>query len=75
MNTLRSSQISTHLGLGGRRRVPSLPAAAREQLSQSAAAATPPVLPSQGPSINGAYEQDRYSLLDHPTAPEDGYMV
>ncbi|XP_042368980.1 copper-transporting ATPase 2 [Plectropomus leopardus] len=45
--SLRSSQISTHLGLDGQRRGPTVPAGAREQLSQNSA-----VTPSQGPSIS-----------------------
>uniref|UniRef100_A0A7N6FDV5 Copper-transporting ATPase 2 n=1 Tax=Anabas testudineus TaxID=64144 RepID=A0A7N6FDV5_ANATE len=63
MNSLRSSQISTHLGLDGRRRSPAL--CTREQLDQSHVA--PPTLSGQGPSISsgGVEEQDRYSLLDH----------
>ncbi|XP_060888238.1 copper-transporting ATPase 2 [Labrus mixtus] len=73
MRSLRSSQISTHLGLDGQRRSPALPAAAREHLSQNSAA--PPVLSgplsSQGPSINSVQEQqDRYSLLDFTTAED-----
>uniref|UniRef100_A0A8C4ITW0 Copper-transporting ATPase 2 n=1 Tax=Dicentrarchus labrax TaxID=13489 RepID=A0A8C4ITW0_DICLA len=63
MRSLRSSQISTHLGLDGQRRSPALPARAREQLSQSSA--VPPAPSSQGPSINSVQgQQDRYSLLD-----------
>lgn len=70
MKSLRSSQISTHLGLDGRRRSPALPARAREQLSHGAAAA-PPALSSQGQSITSVQEQqDRRSLLDHQTAEE-----
>ncbi|XP_038577483.1 copper-transporting ATPase 2 [Micropterus salmoides] len=73
MRSLRSSQISTHLGVDSQRRSPALPAKAREQLSQSNVA--PPVLSSQpssqGPSINSVWEQqDRYSLLDHQTAED-----
>ncbi|XP_074482906.1 copper-transporting ATPase 2 [Sebastes fasciatus] len=65
MRSLRSSQISTHLGLDGQRRSPALPAAAaaaREHLSQTGA-----VQPSQGASINSVQEQDRYSRLDYQT--------
>ncbi|XP_074521011.1 copper-transporting ATPase 2 [Halichoeres trimaculatus] len=67
MRSLRSSQISTHLGLDSQRRSPALPAASREQPSQNCV--TPPVLSgplsSQGPSINCVQElQDRCSLLD-----------
>uniref|UniRef100_A0A4W6DHE5 Copper-transporting ATPase 2 n=1 Tax=Lates calcarifer TaxID=8187 RepID=A0A4W6DHE5_LATCA len=70
MRSLRSSQISTYLGLDGRRRSPALPARAREQLSQSSSA-TPPSLSSQGPSINSVQEQqDRCSLLDHQTTED-----
>ncbi|XP_040888505.1 copper-transporting ATPase 2 [Toxotes jaculatrix] len=62
MKSLRSSQISTHLGLDGRRRSPALSTGA-PQLSQSTVAP-----PSQGTSINSVQEQqDRYSLLDHQT--------
>nr|XP_020489842.1 copper-transporting ATPase 2-like [Labrus bergylta] len=74
MRSLRSSQISTHLGLDGQRRSPALPTAARvNHLSQDSAA--PPVLSgplsSQGPSINSVQEQqDRYSLLDFTTAED-----
>ncbi|XP_075951245.1 copper-transporting ATPase 2 [Anarhichas minor] len=56
MRSLRSSQISTHVGLDDE---------AREQLSQSG-----PVSPVQGPSINSAQERDRYSLLDYETAED-----
>ncbi|CAK6980728.1 copper-transporting ATPase 2 [Scomber scombrus] len=66
MRSLRSSQISTHLGLDGRRRSPALPIRPLEQLSQSNAA--PPAFSSQGASIKPVQEQDRYSLLDHQTA-------
>uniref|UniRef100_A0A3Q1ILX0 Copper-transporting ATPase 2 n=1 Tax=Anabas testudineus TaxID=64144 RepID=A0A3Q1ILX0_ANATE len=68
MNSLRSSQISTHLGLDGRRRSPAL--CTREQLDQSHVA--PPTLSGQGPSISsgGVEEQDRYSLLDHQAAED-----
>ncbi|XP_056226126.1 copper-transporting ATPase 2 isoform X1 [Seriola aureovittata] len=67
MKSLRSSQISTHLGLDGRRRSPALPT--REQLSHSSVA--PPTLSSQGQSINSVQEQqDRRSLLDHQTAED-----
>ncbi|KAL7370037.1 hypothetical protein ABVT39_017057 [Epinephelus coioides] len=45
MRSLRSSQISTHLGLDSQRRSPAPPT--REQLNQSST-----VPPSQGPSIN-----------------------
>lgn len=65
MRSLRSSQISTHLGLDGRRRSPALPTRPREQLSQSNVA--PPAFSSQGPSIKPVQEQDRYSLLDYQT--------
>uniref|UniRef100_A0A3B4UBX1 Copper-transporting ATPase 2 n=1 Tax=Seriola dumerili TaxID=41447 RepID=A0A3B4UBX1_SERDU len=69
MKSLRSSQISTHLGLDGRRRSPALPTGAREQLSHSSVA--PPTLSSQGQSINSVQEQqDRRSLLDHQTAED-----
>lgn len=73
MRSLRSSQISTHLGLEGQRRSPALPARAREQLSQSG---TVPLAlssrpSSRGPSINSVQEkQDRCSLLDHQTAED-----
>ncbi|XP_035533272.1 copper-transporting ATPase 2 [Morone saxatilis] len=63
MRSLRSSQISTHLGLDGQRRSPALPARVREQLSQGGA--VPPGPSSQGPSINSVQgQQDRCSLLD-----------
>nr|XP_046238389.1 copper-transporting ATPase 2 [Scatophagus argus]XP_046238390.1 copper-transporting ATPase 2 [Scatophagus argus] len=73
MRSLRSSQISTHLGLDGQRRSPALPARAWEQLSQSSS--VQPTLSSrpsgQGPSINCVQEQqDRCSLLDHQTAED-----
>ncbi|XP_071320068.1 copper-transporting ATPase 2 isoform X2 [Trachinotus anak] len=69
MKSLRSSQISTHFGLDGRRRSPALPTRAREQLSHSSVA--PTALSSQGQSINSVQEQqDRYSLLDHQTAED-----
>uniref|UniRef100_UPI0037E894B5 copper-transporting ATPase 2 n=1 Tax=Semicossyphus pulcher TaxID=241346 RepID=UPI0037E894B5 len=68
MRSLRSSQISTHLGLDGQRRSPALPTAAREQLSQTSAA--PPDLSSlpssQGPSIKSVQE-----LLDFQTAEDN----
>ncbi|XP_005952075.1 copper-transporting ATPase 2 isoform X2 [Haplochromis burtoni] len=71
MRSLRSSQISTHLGLDGRRRSPALPNATREQRNPSGM--TPPGFssrsPSQGASIKVvAEEQNRYSLLEHQTA-------
>ncbi|XP_019132531.2 copper-transporting ATPase 2 [Larimichthys crocea] len=67
MRSVRSSQISTHLGLDAQRRSPALSVRAREQLSQSVA--VPPPLSSQGPSINSVQEkQDRCSLLDYQTA-------
>ncbi|XP_073351549.1 copper-transporting ATPase 2 [Pagrus major] len=60
MRSLRSSQISAHLGLDLQRRSPALP---REQLGQSGAVT--PALSGQGPSINSVQEQqDRCSLLD-----------
>ncbi|XP_054479629.1 copper-transporting ATPase 2 [Anoplopoma fimbria] len=65
MKSLRSSQISTHLGWDGQQRSPALPNGAREHLSQSGA--VPPV---QGPSINSAQERDRYSRLDYQTADD-----
>ncbi|XP_042261040.1 copper-transporting ATPase 2 isoform X1 [Thunnus maccoyii] len=68
MKSLRSSQISTHLGLDGKRRSPALPTRPREQLNQSNVA--PPAFSSQGPSIKPVQEQDRYSLLDHQTAED-----
>ncbi|KAM9334150.1 copper-transporting ATPase 2 [Symphorus nematophorus] len=70
MRSLRSSQISTHLGLDAqqRRSSPALPFRAREQLSQSSSSssAVPAVLSgSQGASIKSVQEQqDRRSLLD-----------
>ncbi|KAL3045942.1 hypothetical protein OYC64_014071 [Pagothenia borchgrevinki] len=54
MRSLRSSQISTHLGLDGPRRSPSLPPTARESLSQSPT--DPPH--SQGVSINSVQQRD-----------------
>ncbi|KAM6894091.1 copper-transporting ATPase 2 [Xenentodon cancila] len=66
MRSLRSSQISTHLGLDGRRRSPALPNVTREQLGQSAAARPR----GQGPPANAGQEQDRHSLLDHQTAED-----
>lgn len=71
MRSLRSSQISTHLGLDGRRRSPALPNATREQRNPSGS--SPPGFssrsPSQGASIKVvAEEQKRYSLLEHQTA-------
>ncbi|KAK1876793.1 Copper-transporting ATPase 2 [Dissostichus eleginoides] len=54
MRSMRSSQISTHLGLDGPRRSPSLPPTAREPLSQSPTA--PPH--SQGASINSVQQRD-----------------
>ncbi|KAM3857089.1 copper-transporting ATPase 2 [Diretmus argenteus] len=69
MRSVRSSQISTHLGSDNRRRsLASLPGA-REHLSQGGV--TPPIISSQGPSNNSVQEQDRYSLLDHQTTAED----
>ncbi|XP_070813727.1 copper-transporting ATPase 2 [Chaetodon trifascialis] len=73
MRSLRSSQISTHLGLDGQRRSPAPPARAREQPGQSGG--VPPTLSSRpsslGPSINSVQEQqDRCSLLDHQTAED-----
>ncbi|XP_034461821.1 copper-transporting ATPase 2 [Hippoglossus hippoglossus] len=69
MKSLRSSQISTHLGRDGRRRSPNLPTAAREHLNQSGALT--PNFSSQGLSIKPVLEQqDRYSLLDHNTAED-----
>uniref|UniRef100_A0A671YMP8 Copper-transporting ATPase 2 n=1 Tax=Sparus aurata TaxID=8175 RepID=A0A671YMP8_SPAAU len=66
MRSLRSSQISTHLGVNVQRRSPVLP---REQPGQSAAVT--PALSGQGPSINSVQEQqDRCSLLDHQTAED-----
>ncbi|XP_036947050.1 copper-transporting ATPase 2 [Acanthopagrus latus] len=66
MRSLRSSQISTHLGVNVQWRSPVLP---REQPGQSAAIT--PALPGQGPSINSVQEQqDRCSLLDHQTAED-----
>lgn len=59
--SLRSSQISTHLGLDGRRRSPALPTGPREQ--QGSSVAPPP----QAPAMNSIQEQDRYSLLEHQT--------
>ncbi|KAM9835999.1 copper-transporting ATPase 2 [Aulostomus maculatus] len=64
MMSIRSSQISTHLGLDGRRRSPALPTGPRDQLGHSSAA-TPTHL-SQG-ATNSIQEQDRHSLLDHQT--------
>ncbi|KAF0045767.1 hypothetical protein F2P81_002296 [Scophthalmus maximus] len=67
MRSLRSSQISTHLGVDGRRWSPAPAAAARRQQS----AAAQPALPGQGPSVVSVQEQqDRYSLLDHQTAED-----
>lgn len=68
MNSLRSSQISTHLGLDGRRRSPAL--STREQPDRGSVA--PPSLSGQGPSVKsgGVEVQDRYSLLDHQTAED-----
>ncbi|KAF7650629.1 hypothetical protein LDENG_00122720 [Lucifuga dentata] len=72
MRSLRSSQISTHLGLDGRRRSPAPLPTTREQLNQSTLA--PSSLgtrtSNQGPSINSVQEKDRYSLLDHRTAED-----
>lgn len=65
MKSLRSSQISAHLGLDGRRRSP---APDQEQLDQGRVA--PPALSGQGQSINTAEEQDGCSLLDHQTAAD-----
>nr|ACX37120.1 copper transporting ATPase 2 [Sparus aurata] len=66
MRSLRSSQISTHLGVNVQRRSPVLP---REQPGQSAAVT--PALSGQGLSINSVQEQqDRCSLLDHQTAED-----
>ncbi|XP_032362103.1 copper-transporting ATPase 2 [Etheostoma spectabile] len=63
MRSLRSSQISTHLGLYGQRRSPAPPTRAREQPSQSSG-----VPLSQGlSSINSVPEQGRYSFPDHRT--------
>ncbi|KAF3688428.1 Copper-transporting ATPase 2 [Channa argus] len=58
MSSLRSSQISTHLGLDGRRRSPAL--STREQLDQRGVASR-----CQGPSIKSVEERDRHSLRDH----------
>ncbi|XP_062236407.1 copper-transporting ATPase 2 [Platichthys flesus] len=69
MKSLRSSQISTHLGRDGRRRSPKLPPAAREHLNQGDAVT--PSFSSQGVSIKPVQDQqDRYSLLDHDTAED-----
>ncbi|XP_008291778.1 copper-transporting ATPase 2 [Stegastes partitus] len=61
MRSLRSSQISTHPGLDGRRRSPALPDSTRDP-------GAPPALSSrasvQGPTGSAAQEQDRYSLLE-----------
>ncbi|XP_041834465.1 copper-transporting ATPase 2 isoform X2 [Melanotaenia boesemani] len=70
MRSLRSSQISTHLGLDGRRRSPVLPTTSRAQLGQipvsTPSLSNRPSAP--GPSDKAAPEQDRYSLLDQQTA-------
>ncbi|XP_029372161.1 copper-transporting ATPase 2 [Echeneis naucrates] len=69
MKSLRSSQISTHLGLDAQRRSLAVPATAREQLSHSMVAL--PSLSSQGQSINSVQQQqDRHSLLDHQTVED-----
>lgn len=58
MRSLRSSQISTHLGRDGRRRSPALPGSSRDQHPGPGA--------PQGPSSlgTGVQDQDRYSLLE-----------
>uniref|UniRef100_A0AAQ5YW95 Copper-transporting ATPase 2 n=1 Tax=Amphiprion ocellaris TaxID=80972 RepID=A0AAQ5YW95_AMPOC len=58
MRSLRSSQISTHLGRDGRRRSPALPGSSRDQHPGPGA--------PQGPSSlgTGDQDQDRYSLLE-----------
>uniref|UniRef100_A0A7N8Y4Z9 Copper-transporting ATPase 2 n=1 Tax=Mastacembelus armatus TaxID=205130 RepID=A0A7N8Y4Z9_9TELE len=66
MKSLRSFQISTHLGLDGRRRSPAL--STREQLNKGHVASTSPS--SEVPSIRSVQEQDHYSLLDHQTADD-----
>ncbi|CAJ1087759.1 copper-transporting ATPase 2 [Xyrichtys novacula] len=71
MRSLRSSQISAHLGL--ERRSPVQPTASRVQHGQNGV--NPPALSgspsSQRPSIKGVQEQqDRYSLLDFQTAED-----
>ncbi|KAG7503964.1 copper-transporting ATPase 2 [Solea senegalensis] len=71
MKSLRSSQISTHLGQEGRRRSPALSTSfAREQLNPISR--TPPSLSRQGASINSVHQgqQDSCSLLDHQTAED-----
>ncbi|XP_072235854.1 copper-transporting ATPase 2 [Leuresthes tenuis] len=63
MRSLRSSQISTHLGVSS---------ATREQLGQSTAtsASLSSRPPSQGPSIKPAPGQERYSHPKHQTAKD-----
>ncbi|XP_051799249.1 copper-transporting ATPase 2 [Acanthochromis polyacanthus] len=58
MRSLRSSQISTHLGRDGRRRSPALPGSTRDQHPGPGA--------PQGPSSlrTAVQDQDRYSLLE-----------
>uniref|UniRef100_A0A3P9CMF2 P-type Cu(+) transporter n=1 Tax=Maylandia zebra TaxID=106582 RepID=A0A3P9CMF2_9CICH len=58
MRSLRSSQISTHLGLDGRRRSPALPNATREQRNPSGS--SPPGFSSRSPSQG------------HPLSPPGG---
>uniref|UniRef100_A0A667XMJ9 Copper-transporting ATPase 2 n=1 Tax=Myripristis murdjan TaxID=586833 RepID=A0A667XMJ9_9TELE len=72
MRSLRSSQISTHLGLDNQRRsLASLPGG-RERLSQASAAPNARYSwpSSQGPSSNPVQQQDRYSLLDYQTTED-----
>lgn len=63
IRSLRSSQISTHLGLDGQRRSPALPALARAQPRLNDVAAAP-VASSQGAIASRVQEADRRSLLE-----------
>uniref|UniRef100_A0A3Q3Q018 Copper-transporting ATPase 2 n=1 Tax=Monopterus albus TaxID=43700 RepID=A0A3Q3Q018_MONAL len=66
MKSLRSSQISTHLGLDGWQRSPVF--SSGEQVSQDSI--TPLAPSSQRPFINSGQEQERYSFLDHQTTED-----
>ncbi|KAM9766558.1 copper-transporting ATPase 2 [Menidia menidia] len=68
MRSLRSSQISTHLGLEGRRQSPAVRGPAREEPGQNSTTSTG--LSSQRASIRTPPEQDRYSFLERQKAAD-----
>lgn len=63
IRSLRSSQISTHLGLDSQRRSPALPARAQDQPRLSDVAVAP-AASSQGVIASQVQEADRRSLLE-----------